>query len=231
VIAVALWFSSCALILPDPLELLAVFGLCLLAAIAVNGLQARNRLRQLRTLLPLLLSLMAIQLLFTRQGSVLGRVWGFSFYSGGLDNGLALALRLLLIFHAAQLLLRLGYPDFEAAFSAVRLPEELGFMVFYTVQIVPRVGEDFKHLRNLLALRGIELGKLGLKARLRVYALISLTVVARVISRSGIQAIALELRGFRSGGKRSRLHHYRFGLADLGLLALLCALSFGLYLW
>lgn len=225
-IALALWFSTCALILLEPIKLTLLLGLCLLSVVCINGLKLACRLSLLLRLLPLLAMLLLIQLMFVKGGRIWLDLGWLRLGETALWRGTALILRLLVIVHSAQILLKLSYPEFEATFATVRLPEELAFMVFYSVQIIPRVGRDLAHYRQLLLIRGIEPSRLALRTRLRVYSLISLTVVANLLSRSGIQATALELRGFRSKGKRSRLERHRFGVADLGLLLGMVVVSY-----
>jgi len=56
-----------------------------------------------------------------------------------------------------------------------------------------------------------------LKSQLTIYRYISLSVLADVLSRSEVQAIALDLRGFRSTGKPTHLLQKNFSLYDLML--------------
>lgn len=71
-----------------------------------------------------------------------------------------------------------------------------------------------------LKLRGIDAAGLSFK-RLQVYKQLSITALAELIRSSETAAIALELRGFRSEGKPSKLHRQTFSYRDL-----LCLLFF-----
>lgn len=226
-VLLALWFSTAAIFVPQLSWLAAVLILSILFSGFHSGFEPRAWLRQLVKFLPVFLAIIIIQILFVKEGKLL---WGASWYavhSGGLHGGISFCLRLLILFFSASLLLKLDFEDFEAAFTAVRLPEELGFMVFYGIHVIPSASRQIGDSRIQLRLRGIDLKKLPLREKIRIYGRISLCVLADVLSRSSLQAISLELRGFRSPGQRSHLHQRRFGAADLTLwtgLALLTAL-------
>ena len=227
-LVLALWFSSAALALNAPLWLLGVWLLSLLAAWLSRSLDLKLWLRQLIRLLPLLAVILMIQALFVKQGRLLGGQGWYAVHAAALSNGIAFCLRLLILLGSARLMLRLEFEDYEAAFAGLRLPEELGFMVFYTVRILPMLNRRLGHNRLLLRLRGLDWRKLPLRARLLVYQRVALALLAEMLTRSGIQAIALELRGFRSPGPRSRLQQRSFGLGDLVFLMSLIALTVSL---
>lgn len=212
----ALWFSSLAIIIPDPRWLGLIFLLCLLFHGLISGFRFRDWARQFLKLLPILLAVIVIQVLLDRNNF---RPEGYRIdpVGAGLRTGLAVSLRLLIVIFSAQLLLRLDYEDFDLAFRSLRLPEELCFMVFYAIHVIPSATERVKHSLRLLRLRGIDMGKVPLKARLKLYQRISLNVIASLLSSSDIQATALELRGFRSSGPRSRLYTRSFAFSDLCL--------------
>jgi energy-coupling factor transport system permease protein len=224
-VLLALWFSSAAILVPQ----LAWLGAVLILGLLFRGLQAgftwRIWARQFVLMLPLFLAVLLIQTLFVKDGELL---WGSSWHAvhaGGLQGGLAFSLRLLILFFSAQILLKLDYEDFDLAFNAVRLPEEIGFMVFYALHVIPASGDRIRQSLQILRLRGIDLGNRSIKTKLRIYKLISLAVLAEVLSRSAIQATALDLRGFRSSGKRSRLNQRGFAPPDFLLYGLILILT------
>jgi energy-coupling factor transport system permease protein len=228
-ILAALWFSTAAIFVPGLGWLLAALGLSLLFRGWLAGFEWRLWWRQFVKLLPLFAAILVIQALFVKRGDLIwGRGW-YSIHDVALATGAAFSLRLLILFFSAQLLLKLAYEDFDLAFHALRLPEELGFMVFYTIHVIPAAGEKFRKSLQLLRLRGLDPGKLPWKDKLSFYKHASLAVLGDILTRSGIQATALDLRGFRSSGPRSWLNHRKYAWPDL-LLALAMALMTLLYL-
>ncbi len=230
-IFLALWFSSAAVFVLR----LEWLGIALLLAFLCNllyfGFSGKTWLRPVVRMLPLFLAVLLIQALFVKKGSLVwGRGW-YGIYSAGLQGGVAFCLRLLILFFSARLLLKLDYEDFDAAFHAVQLPEELGFMVFYTIHVLPWAGDRISHNRQLLRLRGVELSELPWRQKLRIYQRISLSLLADLLSRSSVQAIALELRGFRSGGQRTRLHKRSFSWPDALALAFIATFTAAFFIF
>jgi len=224
-LVLALWLSTAALFCSEVLALVTLLGLCLLARIIVKTMEFRQLSHQRKRLVPLLLIIMVIQVLFVKEGKLL---WGHGWYgihALGLTRGIAVGLRLLILYFSAGLLLRLSYSDYDTAFRTLHLPEELGFMVSYAVHVIPLVSQRLMHYRQLLLIRGISFKAMKLRDRLKIYSLISLTILANVLSQSGIQAIALELRGFRSLGKRTSLQETKLRLPDLLLFLLMIVLT------
>jgi len=66
-----------------------------------------------------------------------------------------------------------------------------------------------------LKLRGIDSANLSIAKRLQVYKQLAITSLAELIRNSETSAIALELRGFRSEGKRTKLYQQKFSYRDI----------------
>ncbi len=229
-ILAALWLSTAAILLRPWPALGVVFVLSVVFRAALADWEPLLWLRQLLKLLPVLAAVVLIQVLFVKTGRPLwGQAW-YAVHAGGLEGGVSVSLRLLILFWSAQVLLKLDYEDFDAAFQALRLPEELGFMVFYTIHVIPLATQQVRASLQLLRLRGISLRDLPLNARLELYRVISLAGLGEVLSRSEIQATALDLRGFRSSGKRSFLCKRGFDLSDALLGLLLAGLTLACFL-
>lgn len=214
-ILLALLLSSLAIIIASPASLAGVFVVAAVLRAWLSGASPKAWLREAKRLLPLFLAVMAVQLLFNKSGNA---IWGWgllSVHDAALAKGLAFCLRMLVLYYSASLLIRLSYDDFDLAFGALRCPEELGFMIFYTLHVIPMAGAEIRRSLELLRLRGIDLPKTSLKIKLRIYKRISLTLLADVLSRSAIQATALDLRGFRSSGPRTRLLKRAFRIPDM----------------
>ncbi len=175
----------------------------------------------LKKMLWLIISVSIIQILFRRGGEIIFALGPLKIYSEASNYALMISLRLMVIYFCARSLTKLDFSDYRAAFSKIHLPDELSFMVSYMVHLIPQLGARFKAQMAELRERGILLRKLKLKAKLTVYKILALSSLADIILQSGRQAIALELRGFRSEGKSSSLHVRSFGIWDIGILLFL----------
>jgi energy-coupling factor transport system permease protein len=205
-ILLCLLLSSLVFAVSSPLNLLALSLVAFFyASLRIsNGL--RGAFKTLRRSFPLLLSIAIVQLLFRRQGEV---IWSFGFLtfrSVGLNLAILLCLRLITVIYAARILAALSFQDFSLAFATLKLPEELSFMLSYAVHLVPRFLFDLKGFVTGLKLRGIDPGKLSFSKRLQVFKMLAVASLAEIIRTSEISATALELRGFRSKGKRTFLY-------------------------
>lgn len=214
-IFLCLFISSVAFVLSSPLKLLALSLFAFVYACLRLKQGISGALKTLLHSLPLLLSIFIVQLIFRRQGEVLWQ-WGFwTIHSTGYIMAIRLILRLLCVIYGAKVLASLSFQDFSLAFALLNLPEELSFMLSYGVHLVPQFLAQLKGFVTRLKLRGVALGRLTFRQRLQVFRLLAIAALASIIKGSETRAIALELRGFRSSGKRSFLHFRRISLFDL----------------
>jgi len=223
-ILIVLWFSAMALIFRQLSALVILLLGCLLFLLGARLITGGTLRRSLLRLLPLMLMIMLIQGLAVKEGKLVLDIGFTSIHQDGLDMGIALSLRILLIFLAAKSLGRMSPMDFDAAFRVLRFPEEISFMVSYAVHLLSGISASLADARRGITKRGIDLKALKLKQKLRLYGIISLRLVSELLQGSEIRAIALELRGFRSGNKTSRLRVYRFSWRD-GMIWIVLALG------
>lgn len=230
-VLICLFFSSLVFILGSPRQLLLITLLsALYAVLRIKGGVAAV-LKSIWHSLPLVLSLAIIQLFFNRQGESLWQSGWLRITDMGLFWGGVFALRLFTIILCSKALAALSFPQFQAAFATLRIPEEFSFMLSYGVQLVPRFLAQIRSFISALHLRGIDLKQLKISKRLRLYKILAISALAGVISGSTYAAITLELRGFRSSGKRSYLHESKLCAIDaLAVLLMLLCLGF-ILLW
>ncbi|HQQ67924.1 MAG TPA: energy-coupling factor transporter transmembrane component T [Candidatus Cloacimonadota bacterium] len=214
-IAICIFYSSLAIAINDPLFQLLLFLLAWLLDWREGSEGLGRRILGLQRYLWLFLSVMLIQLLFTRSGVPVLKLGILSIHSDGITMAAVLGLRLAVIYMVANSLSKMDFTLYRAAFAKIHLPEELSFMISYMAHLVPQLSLNFRAQMKELKLRGIVISKLPMKEKLEIYKIISIATVAEIILQSSSQAIALELRGFRSQGKRSSLNTLSFTYRDL----------------
>jgi energy-coupling factor transport system permease protein len=214
-ILICILYSSLAIIIRSPRLLMVLFILVWLLDWQEGSKAMMHRLLGLKKIIWILISIMLIQLLFQREGEIVLNLSIITIREAGWQMARLLGLRLSIIYMVAQSLSKLDFPLFKAAFAKIRLPEELSFMISYMAHLIPQLSANFKAQMHELKQRGIAIRKLPLKEKLEIYKILSIATVAEIILHSRKQAIALELRGFRSMGKRSSLHELSFGVWDL----------------
>ena len=199
------------------LSVLLLLSVCYAALRIKRGLV--GVLRSLYRSFSLILSLGIIQIVLNHSGQLLWS-WGvLRVSSGGVYWAVLVGLRLLVIIMCAKAMAVLSFSQFQTAIATLHLPEEIGFMLAYGTHLVPEFSARIKGFLRSLRLRGIDPKQISIRQRIKLYRMLSLSVLAEVLSQSTDAAIALELRGFRSSGKRSHLHIVRWGAPDVFALA------------
>lgn len=230
-VLICIFYSSLAIALDHPHLLFIVFILAWLIDFREGMKALVQRIEKLEKLFWLIFSIVLIQLLFRRGGGIFFSLGPIRIHQAALVSSSFLAFRIMIIFMCAISLSSLDFSLYRSAFSALKLPEELSFMVSYMAHLIPGYGARFKEQMQELKDRGLVVSKLGIKAKLRLYRILALSAIAELILQSGRQAIALELRGFRSMGRPGSLHRHRFGIWDIALVVwALLTLSLLLYL-
>ncbi len=222
-------YSSLAIALSHPLQLLWVLFLALLIDFREGTVQIAKRLLSLKKIAWLLLSIFIIQLIFRRSADTLTLFAFLKIPRASLYYAAQISLRIMIIFLSASSLSKLDFCLYRSAFSSIRLPEEISFMISYMAQLIPRFAARFKEESTELKERGLSLKKIGFRQKLTVYRILALATIAELILQSGRQSIALELRGFRSKGKTSSLYRHAFGFWDAVILLWLIAQIYLVY--
>jgi len=217
-ILISILYSSLAVIIREPLSLAILFILAWLMDWREGTKALMQRILSLKRIIWILISIMLIQLLFQRDGEVVLNLGIITIREAGWQMARLLGLRLSVIYMVAQSLSKLDFPLYKAAFAKIHLPEELSFMISYMAHLIPQLSANFKAQTRELQSRGIAIRRLPLKQKLEIYKILSIATIAEIILLSRKQAIALELRGFRSMGKRSSLHELKFRGYDLAAL-------------
>lgn len=218
-LAVVVVVTSLAIALKDPLWLggVLVVTLGVLLAFRVSPLRLLRRLRRYRWLF---LILILAQSLTNSTGQIYLQWQGFVLLSsGGLLAALAAMLRIIIILAAALLLSLRNYQEVVTALAQLKVPYELAYMVLLGVRFIPVFMEEFRQAMNTIQLRGIELEKVPLRGKLRIYSYILMPAVAGAVIRARRIAIAMDARAFRAKERRTWLDWPRLGRGDWLLMA------------
>jgi energy-coupling factor transporter transmembrane protein EcfT len=165
-----------------------------------------ERISGLRRIVALLAIVFIIQALAQRGGEVILDIGILRVHSQGLYAAAVQCLRLIVIYWCATSLSRLDFTMYKIAFSKLHLPEEISFMVSYMAHLIPDLRSRFTQQNQELRLRGIQFKSCSWKHKLEIYRILAFGILSEVLHDSTRQAISLELRGFRSQGKRSNLN-------------------------
>ena len=224
-ILIVIWVTSAALFSEDIAILLILLSLSTLLCL----LRHKNPVKPLVRTLPLLLIVFILQVLF-RQGEQV--LWSYGWLSVSVEGvmmAVHVILRLSIILMSAVLLNGLQFNDFRNAFSLIRMPEELSFMVSLVIHFVPMLAQRFKDKVTLLRYRGLDIKHGSPILKVKLYRIIVLSVLTGLLQNVKRQAIALKLRGFRRPCQKTS--RYQSGLLLSDWLVFLILIVASVLLW
>jgi len=214
--------STAGVILRGALELTPVLLSAITAALCAKAPVWRV-LRRLAGLWVTLVSVMLLQVVFS--GDIL--------YS--LLVGAAVLERLAILMLGGAMLAAYPGQALVQGMLQLRLPYQLAYMVSIGLRFVPQFSESFRDSLTAMQLRGVDLRRLKIKTRLRVYTYLLMPTIAMGVLRSKKLAMAMELRGFGAFEKRSSYAplqmQTRDWLAFAGILVWAAILVAGEIVW
>jgi len=214
--------STACVALREALPMAPVLLSAVVAAILLRA-PVGQVLRRLRGLWAVLVTVIAFQALLSAD------------IVAGLLLGAAVLERLVILMLGGALLA--GYPGhvLVQAMLELRIPYQLAYMVSTGMRFVPQFSESFRDSLMAIQLRGVDLKKLGLKFRFKIYTYLLMPTVASGVHGARALAMAMELRGFGACGRRSSYAPLRMRRRDWLALAAVtlwaAALAAGLILW
>ena len=234
ILAVALLIVG--LFLVDSLSGFGAVAVAVATLVAVGRIPPLTFLRLLRPVLFIVVLTTIFQILFSREGKTLFE-WGvFEVHAGGIETGLVLAMRILLLVSAANLLtsttapivLADGIEDLLSPLKRIRFPaHEVAMMMTIALRFIPTLYEEAQKIMKAQAARGADYGDGGLihRARAMVPVLVPLTIGA--FRRADELAEAMESRGYRGGEGRTRYRELRFRFRDVVALVVVALIIMG----
>ena len=214
--------STASVILREALLLAPVLLSAMIAALCARAPVGRV-LRRLAGLWVTLVSVTALQALFN----------GDTMH--GLLAGAAVLERLVILMLGGAMLAAYPGHALVQGMLQLRLPYQLAYMVSIGLRFVPQFSESFRDSLTAMQLRGVDLRRLKLKTRLKIYTYLLMPTIATGALRAQKLAMAMELRGFGAFEKRSSYAtlHMRTGdwLAFAGIVSWGAALTTIEILW
>ena len=196
-----------------------VFSILVLAA----RIPAGTFLRVLRPVLLIVALTAFFQIFFSREGETLFRWWILQVHEGGLQMGLLLALRILLLVSAAGLLtattapvaLADGIEDLLSPLKKIHFPaHEVAMMMTIALRFIPTLHEEAQKIMKAQAARGSDASDGGLIRRVRAMIPVLVPLTIGAFRRADELAEAMESRGYRGGEGRTRYRELRFRARD-----------------
>ncbi|MBM7583052.1 energy-coupling factor transport system permease protein [Caldicoprobacter guelmensis] len=183
-------------------------------AVWLSGVPIRYILKGLKPLLFIIVLTFFINVFFTPGNRVLFQVWVLKFTQEGLNQGIFMALRLVLLVVGTSLLtlttspisLTDGIERLLQPLQVVRFPaHELAMMMTIALRFIPTLLEETDKIMKAQMARGadFETGNLFQRAKALVPLLVPLFISA--FRRADELAMAMESRCYRGGKNRTRM--------------------------
>ena len=206
--------STLALISQQPVALTALLTLTL-AALLLGGVEPAKLWRQTRLVLSLIGLLFLLQCLFDRSGEPLLQLNGLTLLTqGGLNAGLLVGLRLLIVVSSALLVLTGEARDYLLALRWLGLPWEVCYMVLAALRFIPLLRQEARDTAAAQQLRGCDIPAAPWPQKARLYLAMLAPVTAGALQRAEAMSISMEARAFRSQPGRTCWRRLRMQLND-----------------
>lgn len=124
---------------------------------------------------------------------------------GGLLSALLVLVRITIIMAAALLLTRKDYQQLVTGLVQMKVPYELAYMVLLGIRFIPVLMDEFRNSLTAIQLRGVDLHRIPLGEKIKVYYYILMPTVAGALIRARRIATAMEARAFRARKARTWL--------------------------
>ena len=211
--------------------LFAIFLIALLVNL-IFGLNPFLAIYRMRRLLSLIVFIALFQSLTTSKGVSLIEVFGVKLVtSEGAISSLSFVLRMGILMLAVLLGSNHDSREMIDGLVKLRVPYELAFMTGIALKFIPLFRQEFADRINAVSLRGINIKKLRISKKAKLYSYILVPAISGSIIKSRDIASSMETRGFRAYPTRTSLRELKMTIIDYTLMGLVVLIfAFIIYL-
>ena len=225
----------CAIcIIATNLAFLTFMVVALLVFAAFSRLLAES-LQQLKLILVMSILFILITVITMPNGDILGYmipqgipvIGGLiPVTSGGLEIGLVLTLRFMILIFAFQLFLISTQPrDLVNAMEKVGLPIDYILMFIIALRFIPTLQIEGQRIHEAQLARGFNPGE-GFIGKIRSVAPIAIPLVSNALLRSTVLGLTIDMRGYRTG-RRTHVRERVLVTRDFAVLGILAVAACG----
>ncbi len=198
------------------LSVIVFAALIVTLCLKVDILSAFKRIRHF---VWLLIFIAIVQSLTIKGGTVLLHIGNLNLLTTrGIQFALEFILRMSIIVLAGLIATTAEGREMTEGLLLMRMPYELAFMSSIALRFLPVLREEFSSRMNAISMRGIDIKKLGLIKKIKVYAYLISPTVSGCIIRSGELSKSLLSRGFRAEKKRTMLKEFKMSAQDWAIV-------------
>lgn len=206
--------STFALIYNRLSILLSLLIVSILLAISI-GSDLKGLVIRLKKLIYLVLVIAVVQSIFTRVGDPIISIGDFHLITDyGIRKSLEFILRISIIIVSSAIITTSTSREIVQGLTQMKLPYEIAFMVSIGIRFLPIFKEEMVDSVIAIQLRGIDLKKLKIKDKIKVYRYIFSPIVVNSILKAKELSVAMEMRGFRAYDDRTSYMLLKMELTD-----------------
>lgn len=221
--------TTLAVLAKDIAYLAIIVGIALIVDLCLK-IDVLTAFKRLKHFLWLLIFIGIVQSLTIKGGTVLLHVGSVNLLTTrGIQFALEFILRMSVIVFAGLIASTTDGREMADGLVMMHMPYELAFMSSIAIKFIPVFREEFSNRMYAISMRGIDLKKIGLIKKLRVYGYLIAPTVSGCVLRSEELAKSMQSRGFRAAKKRTMLRNLKMTSLDW-LLVVLCLLTAAAYL-
>lgn len=208
-------------VLATDIAYLAIVVLVALIADLCYKVNILSAVKRLKHFLWLLLFIAIVQSLTVKGGEVLVGIGSVRLISTrGLLFAAEFILRMSVIVFAGLIAAASDGREMTDGLLKMHMPYELAFMSSIALRFIPVFRDEFSARLNAITMRGIDIKKLNLFRKLKVYGYLISPTVSGCIIRSEELSKSLNSRGFRAEKKRTTLRNLKMTAFDWIVVAL-----------
>ncbi|NLM43686.1 MAG: energy-coupling factor transporter transmembrane protein EcfT [Clostridiales bacterium] len=217
-IVIVFFISSAAIILKEIKSLLLLLTLTL-AICMLLSISLKKATMRLKRLWYVFIVLALVQSIFTHGGEPLLALGGIEILTTkGLETGISIILRMSIIIYSALIILITSPMDMVYGLAAMKMPQEIGFMVLLAIKFLPLIKEEFIDSIIAVQLAGADLKRIPLGKKISLYTYILTPSVIKALRRARFISLSMECRGFRAYSTRTYYRKLNMKKGDYAII-------------
>lgn len=178
-------------------------------------------LQKLKRILWVIFFLILIQSIFTVNGRSVLSIGSFTIVTvEGIMLALQLVMRMMIVITSAAIMTTNSSREIIQGLVQWKVPYEVAFMVSIAIRFLPMLSEEIKDVVTAIQLRGIELEKIPIKKRIKVYSYVLMPIVASTLTKARKLSTAMETRAFGVYEDRTSYHILKMQGVDYVFIAI-----------
>lgn len=216
---IVLCITSLAVFITDIYFLIGIFLMTLIVT-AILKSNWITLIKKMKRLLWVFAAIIVMQSIFSPEGIPIIEVGKITLLTkGGILKGLQLALRMAIVILSASIMSTSNPREVVQGLVQWKIPYEIAFMVSIAIRFLPLLMEEIKDTVIAIQLRGIELEKIPIGKRVKIYSYVLMPVVAGAMIKSKRLAIAMESKGFGAYTSRTSFKILKMSSLDYIIMA------------